>query len=198
MTKPFMFLLALAVVLGVSLGGAFAGGVAFGKSQGEETTANLGGGPTLGSPQQPMSQSGQGQAGRFQQGSHRDQFGREGANPSSGQTQTQRSRDGSGQGFSGRGGPAGTIEKIEGDTLTITTPRGPVQATLKKDTAFGKLSEGTKDDLQVGTRVMVMGQRSEDGSVEANSIIVTPEGVEGIFGRVESHDRGFRDGNEQP
>ena len=78
MAKPFVLLLALAEVLGISFGAAFAGGVAFGKSQGEETTTNLRGGSTLGFPQQPVSQSGQDQPGRFQQDSQPDQFGREG------------------------------------------------------------------------------------------------------------------------
>ena len=131
MAKPFVLLLALAEVLGISFGAAFAGGVAFGKSQGEETTTNLRGGSTLGFPQQPVSQSGQDQPGRFQQDSQPDQFGREGANPSGQQSQPRRSRDGSGQGFSGRGGPAGTIEKIEGDTLT-----GEAQTAFSLDIAI--------------------------------------------------------------
>ncbi len=59
MTKPFMMLLVIAVVLGISWGGAFAGGVAFGKSQGEEPTASLGGGPIPGSPQQRTGGAGQ-------------------------------------------------------------------------------------------------------------------------------------------
>ena len=37
MTKSFMLLLAVALVLGIAFGGVFAGGVAFGKTQGGET-----------------------------------------------------------------------------------------------------------------------------------------------------------------
>ena len=40
MTRPFLFFLALALILGGSIGGAFAGGVALGKTQSEESVTS--------------------------------------------------------------------------------------------------------------------------------------------------------------
>ncbi|MBI2865970.1 MAG: hypothetical protein HYX99_01240, partial [Chloroflexi bacterium] len=37
-------------------------------------------------------------------------------------------------------------------------------------------------DLTVGLRVTVTGQRGEDGTVIARSILVTPEGSDSLFG----------------
>ena len=37
MTKPFILILAITIILGGSIGGAFVGGIAVGKNQGEDT-----------------------------------------------------------------------------------------------------------------------------------------------------------------
>ena len=76
----------------------------------------------------------------------------------------------------------GIIEKIEGNTITINTNRGPLEATIREDTAIQLFIEGTPTDLQTGLRVTVIGQPGEDGTVEARSILITPEGASGFFG----------------
>ncbi len=76
----------------------------------------------------------------------------------------------------------GTIEKIEGDTVTLNTPQGLLQAITAADTTIQMFSQGTATDLDAGVRVTVIGQRGEDGTVEARSISVIPEGAEGLFG----------------
>ena len=76
----------------------------------------------------------------------------------------------------------GTIEKIEGDTVTLNTPQGLLQAITAADTTIQMFSQGTAADLDAGVRVTVIGQRGEDGMVEARSISVIPEGAEGLFG----------------
>ena len=64
MSRPFIVLLGIAVALGVGLGGAFAGGVAFGKSTATDPQANSVGGPA-GSFSQQRGQFGQGSSGQF-------------------------------------------------------------------------------------------------------------------------------------
>ena len=83
-------------------------------------------------------------------------------------------------GFDGGEGLAGTIENIEGNTITINTTRGPLEATMGADTAIPMFVEGTLADLSTGLLVTVIGQRAEDGTVAAASIVIAPEGLEGL------------------
>ncbi len=83
-------------------------------------------------------------------------------------------------GFAG-GGLSGTIEKIEGNTVTVKTSEGPLQATVVADTIIQRLAEGTLADLLEGLRVTVSGERDESGIVEATSIFITPEGAGDFF-----------------
>ena len=165
-TKAFMLLLVGVLLLGGSIGGAFAGGMVLGKSQGEEAA-----GSSL--PAQPGSglrQEFQGQLSQEQLDQFRQQF------------QGQVGQDAGGLGFADRGGLTGTIEKIEGSTLTVNTAQGPLQATIGASTAIQRFAEGTLEDLLAGVQVTVTGQRGEDGTVEATSILITPEGVGGLPG----------------
>ena len=104
-TKTFVLLLGVVIVLGGGLGGAFVGGMALGKSHGKEEALRT-------MPAQLPSDLSQGLQGQvtpeqFQQ--IRQQF------------QNQAGRMGAGSGFAGRRGVAGTIEKIDGNTVTIDT-----------------------------------------------------------------------------
>ena len=87
-----------------------------------------------------------------------------------------------GSGFAGGEGLTGTIENVEGNMLTINTSRGPLGATIREDTTIQVFAEGTLADLEVGFRVTVIGLREEDGTVEARSILIRPEGSDGLFG----------------
>ena len=168
-TKAFVLLLVSILALGGSLGGAFAGGVALGKSQGEEVApSSL---PSLSPPstgQQFPDQFSQEQLDQFRQ-QFQDGFG-QGQFGSGGR-----------QGFASRG-LTGTIETIEGDTVTVNTPQGPLQAIIGADTTIQMFAEGTLADLETGMRVTVAGQPGEGGTVEATSIIITPEGGGGFSG----------------
>ena len=86
------------------------------------------------------------------------------------------------QGFAGGTGLTGAIENIEGNTVTVTTSQGPLQADISADTTIQLSAEGTLADLQSGLRVTMSGQTREDGIVEANTIILIPEGAEGFPG----------------
>ena len=164
-TKTFMLLLVAIVVLSGSVGVAFAGGVAVGKGQ-EEADAS-------GSPQLPTNQTQPlpGELTQEQLDQLRQRF------------QGQRGSDGGGAGFGGRGGLTGTIDQIQEKTITLNTSQGPLQALLGADTMIQIFTEGSVADLESGLRVTVVGQRGEDGTVAATSIIVIPVGVEGFPNR---------------
>ena len=57
-----------------------------------------------------------------------------------------------------------------------------LQVTISDETAIQRFAEGTLDDLVAGQRVTVTGATTDDGTVEARSILVAPEGAEGLFG----------------
>ncbi len=188
-TKAFSVLLVFVLVLGGGLGGAFAGGVALGKIQSDDGGSSA---PLPFSPRQGPS----GQAGQQPTDQARQQFGS--GQPSQQDLDQLRQRfqsgeinpehlDGlrqqfSGQGFPGGGGLTGTIEEIEGDTVTVDTPHGALQATINDETVIRKLAVGEPVDLQAGVRVTVIGQPGEDGVVAARSILLNPDDAFGFFG----------------
>ena len=208
MNKAFSLFLMVALILGGSLGGAFAGGVALGKTQGEAPGEARSAGNFS---QEPGDRSGGDRTQRRGQGGGSgDGFQRgEGAGPGGGgqqrfgqrapESQEPRREGAERQGFDGgfRGGPGedagagrrggrgvgGAIESMEGNTLTVTTPRGPVTVTTGDDTAVRKIVDGSLEDLEMGAQIRVTGQRDEDGIVKATSITLIPEGAQEFFGR---------------
>ena len=101
-----------------------------------------------------------------------------------------------GGGFGGRtaggGGLSGTLESVDQDVITINTDQGPLPVAIGEDTTIRKTVEVALADLTEGTRVTVLGARSESGDVEARSIIIVPEGQDDGFGG--GFGRGFRGG----
>ena len=188
MTKAFMGLLVAALVLGVALGAAFAGGVALGKSQGGDTA-------------QPQA------FGQFQTGEGAQpgrQFNRQGQGQTAGQDsspgpagwpQTGEQQDGQNDGpafqrggrrGAGGGRPGapsvfGTIQSVEGAQVTIETPQGETSVTVGPDTRVYRLVEASSEDLQPQAQVRVMGPRSDEGLVEAASVVLVPEGGQDVF-----------------
>lgn len=72
--------------------------------------------------------------------------------------------------------------------MTVNTPQGPLQATVGAGTTIQKSAPGTLEDLEAGVRVTVIGQRSEEGTILASSILMVPERFgdspeRGTFGR---------------
>ena len=193
MNKVFSLFLMVALILGGSLGGAFAGGVALGKTQREEPSgAQRAGNFSQGQADRSQGReqrAGQsagpeggarraGQGGPDSSGPRVDGDGRQGfEGPRDG------AEGGERRGRGGRGGVGGAIESIDGNTLTITTPRGPVTVNTYEETTVRKIVDGTIEDLTQGVQIRVTGARDEEGTVKATSITLMPEGAQEFFGR---------------
>ena len=182
-TKAFVILLVGMLVLGGAIGGAFVGGMAVGGSQESDateespTTA-----PTTGLGQQAPGETGQQSLDDLRQRFQSGDISQEDMAQLRQQFQGQGGMGPGGAGFPGRTGLTGEIEKIEGNTVTVNTAQGPLQATIGGETVIQKYTESTLDDLAVGMNVTVTGALSEEGTVEAVSIMVVPEGQAGVFG----------------
>jgi hypothetical protein len=68
------------------------------------------------------------------------------------------------------GGLMGTIEKVEGNTVVITTDSGSVTVQTSDTTLIEKTVSVGVADLTVGERVIVSGTKNDDGSYTARSI----------------------------
>ena len=180
-TKTFLLLLAGIVALGGSLGGAFVGGMALGKGQGKEVAASSQPAPSS-LAQQSSDPLNSAQMGQLRERLQSGQLGSQDLEQFRQQFQGQAGQGAGTPGLMGRGGLTGAIEAIDGDTLTINTAQGPLQATIADDTTIQRYTESTLSDLLEGVQVTVVGQRAEDGTVEARSVTVIPEGEAGVFG----------------
>ncbi len=209
--KIFVALIVGMLVVGLGMGGAFAGGVAY-ERNGEETPVVVAA-PDLPSPSGTLSdglaidadqaaalrdQLQSGNLSQEQLQEIRQQFqGRGGAGgPGGGGF--------GGGGFGGAGGFAGgnvgggnltgTVESVADNVITLNTAQGPLQVTLGPDTVIRNLIKVNPADLVIDASVTVTGERSEDGGFDAVSIFITPEDLElgglGGFG-------GFRGGRGQ-
>ena len=78
---------------------------------------------------------------------------------------------GPGQGGGSRQAPvSGTIEVVQGTTLTLTTDSGPLAVTLGDQTQIRKQVAATPSDLKPGERIVVGGTRAADGTLTAATI----------------------------
>ena len=96
---------------------------------------------------------------------------------------------GAGQGRGGFGvdqgglGPLfGTIADVGDNGFTLETQRGPLPIVVNEESVVVQTRQGTPADLEPGMLVRVVGPADEDDSIEARSIIVSPEGLEDIRG----------------
>lgn len=78
------------------------------------------------------------------------------------------------------GGLMGTVESVEGSTVTVNTSQGPLQAFVGPDTVIQRTTQVSIEEIVEGLRVTVSGERDESGIVEATSIFLLPEGAEGF------------------
>ena len=200
MTKAFIGFLVVALVLGVALGAAFAGGVAFGRSQGGDAGQPQAFGQfQQGQGTQPGSQfnrQGQGQRafGARPEGTGRA-AGQGPSNGPSGRPQTEEQpggqndgaafqrgeRQGASSGRPGATGVFGTIQSVEGTQLTVQTRQGTAEVSIGPDTRVYRLAEASPKDLQPQSQVRVMGPRSDEGLVEAASVVLVPDGGQEAF-----------------
>lgn len=176
MTKSFIVLLIFFLALGIGLGGAFAGGVAFGKTQSEAPSrAELSG---LNFGQRVQGQSVQGPRGQLPGRSGRSNQQDKVSLQSTGQGH----QSGSSMGLTGKSGRLGTVEKIEDNVVTVATPEGPVRATIMDDASIRKISDGTIEDLVSGARIMIFGPMGENDTIQARSIVITGDDAESLLG----------------
>ena len=74
----------------------------------------------------------------------------------------------------GRGGLFGTIADVNFSGFTLETQQGPLPIVTDEESVILKTGEGVFADLEVGMQVRVTGPASEDGMIEARTVIVTP------------------------
>lgn len=81
---------------------------------------------------------------------------------------------GAAAGGAGGRGVSGTVEKLEGNTLSVSsTTGGSVQVTLSQNTPIEKTTSASRDELLPGVRVVVVApsqQQGTGGSVVATSV----------------------------
>lgn len=195
--KFFMGLVGAVLLAALGVGVAFAGGVAYERS-GEDTSPVVVTAPDLPSPSGAQAQAVGGQFNPEAIADLRARLQSGNATPEDFQQLRQQFAGQSG-GFGGGGGAGGnlrfgggglngSIESIEGDTITINTAQGPVQVMLNVDTTINNIVEVDASALTVETRISANGQRNEAGVMEATTITITPEGfAPGVGG-------GFRGG----
>jgi hypothetical protein len=93
-----------------------------------------------------------------------------------GQGQLGQGQGGFGQGRQGgRGGTAGTIDHVDGNTVYVKTPQGnEVQVSTSDSTTISLARPGQLSDLAPGSTVTVQGQTGSDGKVDARAISQQP------------------------
>jgi len=189
-----LMIIALLILMGAS-GGSFVGGLLLGQSQEGTDEASLAAMPPSAPRQasegqsngssfaqiQQQIQSGdlsQDQIAQFRR-QFQEQFGQRGGNPNSG-------------GFAGGGALVGTLEGVEGDTISLNTQQGLLKATIGGETIIQQTAQISLEELVHGMRLTVMGGRA---------VIVIPEGSEvnsgdGFGGRSGSWFSGQRGGTQ--
>ena len=198
-TKGFLLLIATVVAIGGSIGGAFSGGLALGRSQSDDAASEF---AILQQLVGGQSFSGTAPGGAFTGG----QLGG-GAPDVQGFRDGQRFRsEGDAQGgqdapsgfgggnFGGPGGfsggaffpsiLSGSVSAVDGNLITVTTDSGETQVTIDEDSTIQIYEAGTVNDLSTGDRVTVIlaGDAESGEPASAASVIVNPPDLAGIFG----------------
>ena len=75
-----------------------------------------------------------------------------------------------------RRGVSGTITKVNGRSLTVTTDQGTVTVNVGSDATIQNSTAGTVSDLAEGQSLIVLGPQDADGNVTATIIIILPPG----------------------
>jgi len=74
-------------------------------------------------------------------------------------------------------GSGGTIESINGDTLTISTNQNEqITVTIDSNTTVQKTVTGSTADLAIGDSVMIAGTTDSSGNITATEISIRPQG----------------------
>lgn len=140
MKQSTMIVILVAVVIIVG-GGAFYGGMKYGENQ------------VMQNPQAIFQQMRGGMGGQFPGGG-------------TGQTGTTERATGG----LAAGGTFGTIQRIEGNTITLSTNEENIEVITSETTFIQKMMDVGAEDLEVGETVIVTGSENADGSISARSI----------------------------
>lgn len=84
-----------------------------------------------------------------------------------------------GTGFAGRGA-AGQIKSIAGEVITLSTAQDVTTVNVSDDTQIEMTVSGEVSDLQSGMRVMVTGEKGDDGVIQASQITILGENQSGM------------------
>ena len=84
--------------------------------------------------------------------------------------------------ITGRGGLTGTIERVDGDSVTVNTVQGVLRVTIGSDTTVQTTVELLPEELEEGSRVAINSARDGDGVLQATTIVLIPEGTDGFGG----------------
>jgi hypothetical protein len=147
--KKILLIVGAVVLLAAAVGGAFYGGIQYQKNQVSQAQANF------------LQARGGGQ-GQFPGGGM--QLPSDLQAPSDGQMPS--AVMGMGRG----GGVMGTVKSIDGDTLTLSTAEDVTTVILGENLTIQMTVNGSVSDLTAGTRILVSGERDEDGSLTATII----------------------------
>jgi hypothetical protein len=72
---------------------------------------------------------------------------------------------------------SGTVSKINGNTLTLTTVQGQSKVIVRNDTAIQITVNGTASDFQPGQSLILTGNRDANGEITATSITIQSAGI---------------------
>ena len=149
MKQSTMIVILVAVVIIVG-GGAFYGGMKYGENRIMQDPAAL--------FQRMRSDMG----GQFTGGG----FGGQMPGGAPGQTSTTERNAGG----LAAGGTFGTIQKIEGNSIILSTREENIEVITSETTFIQKMMDVGAEDLEVGETVIVTGSENADGSISARSI----------------------------
>ncbi|MBC8280705.1 MAG: hypothetical protein H8E48_07970, partial [Chloroflexi bacterium] len=187
-TKGFLLLLVTVIAIGGSIGGAFVGGLALGRSQNDDSGSiesliqeRFGGQIPSGGSQGDGFQGGSGQFG-----------GAPSDSPESGGETGSLPRFGEG-GFTRPDGSQvtvntnafnGTVSNLDGHLLTVTSGENENQVDLSENSSIQKFGVADPEDIAQGDQVLVIasGDLESGGPVDAVSVIVNPPQAGGTFG----------------
>ena len=66
----------------------------------------------------------------------------------------------------------GTLTKINGNTLTLTTAQGPMTVITSDNTTIQNVTTGTLSDLHAGGYLIAVGPQDANGNITATSIMI--------------------------
>jgi hypothetical protein len=76
----------------------------------------------------------------------------------------------------------GVIASVDGDTMVVNTPDGPVRVSVGDATSVQKLAPAERTELTPGQRVVVSGERAGDGAVAASGVQILGDQAAGDGG----------------